>query len=288
MRLDEYTMNVYLPERPGLSNGYCKLMLATVRRLSTFAGRDLQLTEVNRPLLAAWARSLLASHRPASVNDSLRMIRTLLLAAYDDGRLDRPPRRVRRLPESLPPPAAWTVHEVRRLLAHLSTMPGRVGERPASDWWTALILTVYWTGCRISALLQATAADYQSGKGLLVRHQKNGRSQWYPLPLSCCKAIERMLPDSGPIWPWPYHRTWLWVRFRRCVEAAGLPCPRTYGQLFHRLRRTTASYLAAEDIGLAQRQMDHSSAELTRRSYVDPRIAVQRSAADVLPDPMPS
>jgi integrase len=278
----------YLAERPGLSRDYHLLLTATVRQLYAHAGRPLSLEESDRPLLAAWAESLLQTHGPITINNKLRMVRSLLLAAYDDDLLDRPPRRIRRLPEDLPPPEAWTVDEVRRLLAHLDCEGGRVGQSPASDWWTSLVLVVYWTACRIGALLRVEVSDYQPGVGLTVKRQKNGHQQWYALPPACCERLERVLPDSGRIWHWPYHKRTLWSQFRRHIEAAGLPCPRTGRSLFHRLRRTNASYCAAEDPAIAQRQLDHADYAVTLRSYVDPRIASRRSAIDVLPDPTPA
>jgi integrase len=75
------------------------------------------------------------------------------------------------------------------------------------------------------------------------------------------------------IWPWPHHRRTLFLRFRELVEAAGLPCPRTGHQLFHRLRRTMLSYCAAVSLPIAQQQAGHTTAAMTLRHYVDPSIA---------------
>lgn len=286
MNIRDY-LRRYLAERPGLSPAYCRLMEATTRRLCRWTGRSLELEEIDRALLADWLRSLMESGlRPATVNNKATSIYTLLGAAYDEGLLDRPPRRVRRLPENLAPPEAWTVEEVGRLLGHLQTLPDMVGDVPAADWWFSLVVTIYWTGCRISALLKTPTSAYTPGLSLLVSWQKNGHQQLYMLPPSCCAAVERVLPASGRIWAWPYHPRTLWLRFRKYVERAGLPCPTTGRSLFHRIRRTTLSYCAAVDPAIAQRQADHASLETTRRSYLDPRIVGQRSAADVLPEPM--
>lgn len=285
--LADYLSAGYLAERPGLTGSYRALMLATCRQLSGWVGRDVELREIDRALLAAWAEDLLGSIRPCTVNDKLRMIRTVILAAYEDGLLQQVPRRVRRIVEQAAPPEAWTVEEVRRLLGHLTILGGELAGRPASDWWLSLVMTIYWTGTRIGAMLGVEVADYQRGIGLVARKQKNGRQQWHRLPQSCCEAIERILPESGSIWHWPMHRNTLFTRFRAYVEAAGLPCPRSGRNLFHRLRRTTASYCAAVDPGIAQRQLDHSSLRVTQASYIDPRIARPVSAADVLPEVLP-
>jgi integrase len=284
MILTEYAER-YLSERVGLSHGYCRLMRATVKQLCAWAEQPLQLAEVDRPLLSEWARCLLVRSRPSTVNGKLRMVRSLLLAAYDDGVLDRPPKRNKRLRENLPSPQAWSLDEVRRLLEFLGRLRGHVGGVPASDWWVSLCLTLYWSGARISAVLACEVPDYD-GLGLLVRKQKNGRAKFYALPQSCCEAIDRILPSGGRIWEWPLHSRTLWLRFRRYIVAAGLPVPGRHTDLFHKLRRTNLSYCAAVDPALAQRQADHASLETTRRHYLDPRIATQVSAADVLPDPL--
>lgn len=287
MTLLQYCRN-YLAQRPDLSPGYCRRLNATAKMLCRWARRAVALREVDRMMLADWARDLLhTGQRPATVNTKVKHVRSLLLAAYDDGAIRRPPRRFRRLKENLPPPEAWTVGEISRLLGYLGRVPGKVGHWPAGDWWQALCLTVYWTGCRIGALMRVPVEDYSPGEGLIARRQKNGRQQWYPLPASCCAAIERVLPPDGPLFRWPRHSRTLWIHFRDYVEAAGLPCPRTHNQLFHRLRRTNASYCAAVDPAIAQRQLDHADPRTTRASYIDPRIARGLSAADVLPDPMP-
>ena len=116
----------YLSERPGLSDSYESLMRATCAKLCAFAGRPLVLGEITRGLLADWSRELLKTQRPSTVNAKLRMVRTLLLSAYDDELVEHPPRRNRRLPENLPTPEAWTVEEVGRLLDHLGGLYWRV------------------------------------------------------------------------------------------------------------------------------------------------------------------
>jgi len=84
---------------------------------------------------------------------------------------------------------------------------------------------------------------------------------------------------------WPCCRRHLFAIFRRIIEAAGVRySPRHSLGLFHRLRRTALTYCWAVDPAVAQRQGGHSSAEITRKHYVDPRIAADGiCAADILP-----
>jgi integrase len=57
---------------------------------------------------------------------------------------------------------------------------------------------------------------------------------------------------------------------RKIVRDAGLDAGR--GFRFHAIRRSTASHFAAQG-GDATAALDHSSPRLTRRWYLDPRIA---------------
>lgn len=286
MDLHQFALT-YLAERPGLSAGYKRLVVSAVERLCATIGRMPAIQEVDRAMLASYAEERRKACAASTVNAEVRRIRGLLLAAYDDGAIDRPPRRVRRLQETTLPPEAWTVEEVRHLLAHLSTLPGQVGEVPASWWWSSLVLVTYWTAARISSLRQCAAGDYAPGR-LLVRESKTGKAQWHTLPSSCCEAIEAILPDAGLLWPWPACRRTFFARFRQYVDEAGLYSPRGKRNLFYKVRRTHASYCAADDPALAQASLGHSSYEITRKHYVDPSFLATRSPVDVLPDPTPT
>lgn len=275
----EYLRRHYLPARPGLSPGYCALLAATIQNLDDWAGRQVCL-DCDRETLGSWLSHCLSYLRPSTVNDRARMVRSLQLAAWEDGLLPSPPKRSRRIPEYRPVPQAWTVSQVGKLL--------NVAQRSErADYWTSLVLVVYWTGCRIGALLGCRVEDYQDG-GILVRRQKNGNQTWYALPLPPCQLLDRYAtprPPLSPIWPVACRRAFF-RSFRRLVETAGIPAQKGGRNLFHKLRRTTLSYCAAADPAIAQRQADHADYRTTLTSYVDPRIARTRSAIDVLQDPL--
>lgn len=165
-------------------------------------------------------------------------------------------------------------------------LPGDVGEMSRAAWWTTFLLAMFWSGCRVGALLKSPSANYRGGM-LLVRGQKTRKSQLYILPASCCAEIDATDPHARELlWPWPHCRRHLFAEMRRLCESAGLPCQRKHGDLFHKLRRTTLSLCAAVDPAIAQRQAGHASYTTTQNHYVDPRIARGPCAADVLADPL--
>ncbi|HLA84311.1 MAG TPA: hypothetical protein VJL29_05925 [Thermoguttaceae bacterium] len=280
---------VYLPSRISVSESYASRLRSTVRMLVAFLGKNIAVDELNEADLCRFLTAFFRSRRGRTVNGARQTILTIWRNAYDNNLCERLPRLglVRRVPEDVDPPEAWTSEQCNRLFSTAARWEGMVGDIPAGPWWLSLLLSIYWTGCRIGAMIQTPADCYRSGEGLLVRKQKNHRPQWYSLPASCCEAIDATRPNEREmLWPWSQHRRTIWIRFRQIVEAAGIPSPRTSRQLFHRLRRTTLSLCAAIDPAIAQRQAGHADYATTLKHYVDPRIARGRGAADVLPEPV--
>ena len=108
------------------------------------------------------------------------------------------------------------------------------------------------------------------------------------LPASCCNAIDAILGDDRAIlWPWPGCRRQVFHHMRKIVERAGLAAPKTGHNLFHKVRRSALTILAATDPAIAQRTAGHAEYRTTLKHYIDPRLCVSRSAADILPEPHP-
>jgi integrase len=285
----ETTLAAYLRRRVGLSADYRSLMRAVVRDFCVFLGYAPRPETTTADMMADWLAHLVsAGLSPATVNGSRRRLLSVIKSAASAHAAELAAM-VPRLPEPDDPPEAWTVEEVGELLWTARHWPGRIDGLPAGAWWDSLFAVTYWTGCRIGALRQTTPDDYCLATGwLTVRgcRQKNRRGQRFRLPDHCRSKIEAIYSIDRPLlWPWPYCRRWFFTIARRIIERAGLSCPKTGRQLFHRLRRTNLSYCWAADPALAQRQAGHASGELTRRRYVDPRIAGLATAADILPTP---
>lgn len=286
MLLADFLQTVYLRSRIELTEKYVGAIVAVVRDFGIHLGREALVADLTDANVCDYLRSYRQHWSARSTNDRRATLLTLWRAAWEEGLTETLPRRVRRIPEEHDPPEAWTLAECERLFSEASRQHGKIDGVEAGAWWLSLCLTVYWTSARISAL-RATPTDcYTSGEGLLVRKQKNRKPQWFHLPPTCCDAIDATRPQKRKlIWPWPYCPRYFWTRFRRIVEAAGLPSPKTGRHLFHRLRRTSISLCASVDPVVAQRQAGHSDYRTTLASYVDPRICAGQTAADILPVP---
>lgn len=208
---------------------------------------------------------------------------------------------VDRTAEVLNDPTAWRVDEVGRLLDVAAMASGHVGKVLACDWWVALVLTIYDTGLRINATmhLPAGAVDLETG-GLVVsgETQKQRRGQWFRLDGQTVEALRLIDPGHAErLFPWPWDRredgTWngdwktLREHFKGLLRRAKLikPGVPTRKELFHKLRKTTGTYLAANAGEEAARDhLGHSSVAVTKR-YEDPRLLPASSKVEALPRP---
>ena len=169
--------------------------------------------------------------------------------------------------------------------------PGDVGDVPAELWWTSLLLSLYDSAARISAMMSVQWSDVDlDGGSLLIRAEKqkqksDQRHVLHPETLALLSKLRDITGGGGSVWPWPYSRLYLWQKFRtQIAKPAGLPDNRRFR--FHSIRRTSLTIIASK-LGLdaACRMADHSSAAVTKRSYVDPTRMGGRRPIDVLPRP---
>jgi integrase len=161
---------------------------------------------------------------------------------------------------------------------------GRIGCLPASGWWATLLIVAWYSGARIAALLQVRWDDLRpTDGGLLLRAEasKTKEDQFVDLPASVFETLEAIrFPTRDLVWPWPWHPRRLFLVFADLAAEAGLPLPKSRGK-FHRIRRSTASYLKAAG-GDPTARLGHSSPSVTAR-YLDPRICGNARQSHLLP-----
>jgi len=134
-----------------------------------------------------------------------------------------------------------------------------------------------------------TAVDDQGFLRIAAELQKHLGETCHELRRDTLEAIRR-LPEHELLFPWPYAKRQIWLRYERDILGpAGLlqrgDFPDYRNLKFHKLRRTSASHLAAVAGEYAAMQhLGHGNIETTRKSYLDPSIALPReSAAKILP-----
>lgn len=180
-------------------------------------------------------------------------------------------------------PVAWTAAELSTLVATTKNLQGPVRFNDTSlptinrcDWWTALILTAFDSGERITALLGVEWSDVDLDAGWILfraEHRKGGRADnCLDVADDTIEALRRIQRPAGKVFPWD--RGDLWMHFGAILEQAGLPYDRK--RKFHCIRKSTASHLAAAG-GDPGQMLTHSCAKVTQ-AYLDPRITGQRES----------
>lgn len=273
-----------------LADGTREQMAIAVRLFDRHVGRPVLLAELTESLLVGFLAEYSGRVGPSTVNSKRRSILTLWTQAARDGLIPAPDRlRVPRAREYRRAPEAWTVDEVSRLIRTAASVRGQIGRVTRGLWWSTLLRTLWETSSRVSALLSVRPLDcHLEERYLLVRAEftKQGIDQVYWISADCVEAVSRVYdPHAARIWDWPFTDRHFFKTLRQIVEAAGLRADKRLAmQLSHKLRRSNLSHVAANGgLELARQQAGHASAQTTLRHYIDPTIARQRSAVDVLP-----
>ena len=169
-------------------------------------------------------------------------------------------------------PTAWSTDEIRRLFAAAGNAKGKVAKIPAGEFFPALVQTCFETGERIGALMATPARDYQRPSLMVQPEARKGgrRGRVYSLSPDLCDRLDRLASYGyEQLFPWPQSATHIYHRLRAILKAAGLSRKRAG---FHQIRRTAVSHIAAaggDPVAFA----GHSSPAVTKRWYLDPRMA---------------
>lgn len=285
MTLDQFFRETYKPLRlRGKSPGTDRLYGATLRAFGRFLGRDPLLADLDELTLSRFLdwRSTVVS--PLTVEKERTQLVALAGLAFERRLLDvKPQCPPGPIPDRIP--TAWSVDELRRI-ATAAADPASYGS--GGDWksrfFPPLVSALYETGERVGAMLEARIEDYRRPNLLIRAEARKGRKRdrVYRLTPETCDSIERAIGGrpEGLVFEWPQCRSLIWNAFGKVVRVAGLDGKRVR---FHAIRRSAASHFAAAG-GDAVEMLDHSSPRITRRWYIDPRIADRAARpCDVLP-----
>lgn len=261
---------------------------STLAALREFAGVDPHfglLTDDTAERFLAWLGAS-GDRNNVTINLHRRNLLTLWRFAWRKRKVTELPRDVAKRPELHRQPTAWSLEEMSRLVAAGRGETERIAGVPMRCWWPAFLLTMYVTGVRVSALLRIRRSDYDERTGWLrvvAEHQKDKAEQRFRLTPDAMSAVVDLLPYSTDLlFPFPFKsRHQLQDRLTLLLKAAGLPAGRR--DKFHRIRRTTGTYIAdAAGEEAARQHLGHSSLQVTRR-YLDDQKIRRTRGEDVLP-----
>jgi hypothetical protein len=136
------------------------------------------------------------------------------------------------------------------------------------------LLTGYWSALRCGSLLKLKRRDVDLQSGWLnvrAKITKQKRGKRFRLGDDALAALRQIWhPERELLFPLSFERRAFFRRLARIIRTAGVaPSTRRAMTLMHKLRRTTATLLAArEGIHAACELLDHSSTYVTRL-YID-------------------
>lgn len=232
--------------------------------------------------------------KPPTANKNTRTLLAIWNEAIDQGINGHPKKRIKPLKEDLDNLPSWEREEMAAILASCKQEPQELFlPCPTDAFWFALLLVIYDTGSRISAIMDATPADLDWATGTLTlraKTTKGRKCQVFSLDPQTLEALKPVYDASRAyVFPWPYGRTnrdWrsLRNRYKRILARAGLPAEKIH--LFHKLRRTTATELTiASGLAAAREHLGHSAESVTKR-YIDRRrLDDTKRNARLLPRP---
>jgi len=248
-----------------------------IDKFSDFLERDATLVDLDDDLVIACMGWLQEQGKAAATANKFRShIVAMWGYAYRKHHVDQA-HDVPKVAEAKRWPEAWSVGQVGQILAScqhpLSRAPLTIDGVPWAKWWTALVLTLYDAGGRISAVLRVKLTDLDLDTGrlmLLAENQKQKADQLLALSPQAINAI-RASVDCAPhrefLFPWPMSKSMLHIWYDRILQSAGLPHGRR--DKFHKLRRTSATQTEiALGPGTATRHLGHSSPKVTA-NYID-------------------
>lgn len=286
--MDLYALlKLYRTYRPQLKPGSAEQLQYSVRAFAKHLGRTPTVADLSEVSTLQFIASRLGQVSPRTVKRERGDILTLWRFAWRRKLTQEDPRdnEVPRVAVPYDPPIALTLEQVAAILDSCrferATIRGTAIQK--ASWWRAVVLCLYWSGARISALLDALQRDLDRTTGwlhLAAASSKTAYGQYVQLPEEALEAIHAMGWDGELLFPWPYRHRQLFAALKRIIKRAGLPPDRYHA--FHAIRRTTATLAAANgSLDLARQALGHTRESMTKR-YLDPRFCGQ-SLVGVLP-----
>jgi site-specific recombinase XerD len=275
MTLRDFLHSIYVPLRlRGRSHNSVRLLEHAIRQYGKFLRRDATLEDFDDLTVSQFLAHRGAKLSPYSVERERSGLLALWRLAADRRLVDtRPCVQAELLPERTP--RAFTVAELERLYAAAEDTPGWIGPVAAGAFWPAVLMALYESGERIEAMLHVPKSCYTAPFLRVPASVRKGKrtERIYEFSADTCRLVEiAARHDAATLFLWPMDPSGIYNHFHKITGRAGLGTGRDV--MFHCLRRTTASHLAAAtgSVDAATKYLGHSSDRVTRRSYIDPRI----------------
>jgi integrase len=246
---------------------------ALLRVAKSMANSGITPLTIETPAFNRWLALLSSSATTRS--NYRRMGLTLWRAAIDAGLTEKSIGRIATVKAPVSPPVAWSIEELKQLLDYIDTMRGDFtygSGCPHRPFWRAWVLLGYESGLRMGDLHNLRASAVRRGRLYVVAH-KTGQPIGKRLTRECAAAVDELVArgDGQTVFKWALARTWLFLHFKRVVEAAGLRGSTKF------LRRSGATHVEATQPGTARAFLGHKSIGLAEKHYLDPTLLPDRT-----------
>jgi integrase len=290
MTLLDFFQDVYVKLRmQDATKGAIEQYHVCISRYSRHLKRRATLVDLNEMAVAEWISAMMAeglSRR--TINGRLNMLLTLWRMSKRRKLIDTDLEDVRRLKLQKRPPRAWTVAQMTKIIESCRQAEGRFVGVSCDRWWVTLVLVLYDTGLRLRSAVSIRFDEIDFERKVLrvpAERMKNFCEQTFPLTDQTLEAIIASVPPRRSAL-FPYPSKWqkdIYGRFKVILQRAGLPTTRR--DLFHKIRRTTATHIAvAAGESAAVRQLGHQDSSTIKR-YIDPTFLSDHDLAKHLPRP---
>lgn len=242
----------------------------SLSRFSLHLGKDAEICDLKPDKVNAWLVALEATHSQRSIAGHRGNLLALWRWLAELGDCEAP-RQIRKVRKPEPMPVAWTLDELRQLLAVAEQAPGEMPDgTPFAVYWPATIQVAYSTGLRRSDLWILRHEQIRQNGSIFLRQHKTGQTHQPQLSAKALCLIRQIKHDPPLAWQGSNVRQW-YDRWARLVKAAGI----RPGAL-QQIRRTGATHLAIDHPERVQRYLGHRSVTM-QRHYVDLTIAAPQS-----------
>jgi integrase len=282
--LTEFFNDYYRPLRlRGRSASTFRLYANTVKQFEKYLGRTSTLEDLNDLVVSRYLDHRAEKRSRYTAEKERSQLLAMWRCAADRRLVDfRPTVPASPLPARIP--TAWSVDQLKKLLAVAKTSKGMIGKVPARVFWPALVQVLWQSAERIGAIMAVKKCDYVRPRLLVSAEYRKGgkRDKLYSFTEHVCDLLDVLAAaDNGEnLFVWSKSKEYMWPVFGALVEQAGIPGGKR--AKFHQLRRSAATHYAAGG-GDAVSLLDHSSPRITK-AYLDPRyVDTGPQPCDVLP-----
>jgi integrase len=257
----------YLAER-SVSKGYAKDLMRTARKMQAAGVTPLTIRD---SLFNRWLLGLKLSAYTRANNRVMGL--TLWRHALDLGLTDQSIGRIVTVKRIFPPPVAWSMDELSKLLEHASNLSGSYKQQcPRRAYWRAWILLGYESGLRMTDLHDLRASAIRGNRLWTIAH-KTGAPVGKRLTSDCAAAVADLVVrgDGQTVFKWLLCNDRTTINFRKLCDEAGVRGTSKY------LRRSGATHVEIAQPGSARAFLGHRSIGLAEKHYIDSTLLPDRT-----------